>query len=99
GRVPWCECAAGVLVTPEEPKALAAGLRAVLASAALRERLSLVGPVQVTTRYGIASVAARYRQLFASLPPGAPSWRSLPRFAGARLATLQRVLREANPRP
>lgn len=92
GRAPWCEAAAGVLVTPEDPRALAAGLRAVLASASLRERLSLAGPPHVTQRYGIASVAARYRRLFASLPPGAPSWRSVPRFARARLATLRRVL-------
>jgi len=92
GRSPWCEAAAGVLVSPEDSRALAAGLRAVLAGASLRQRLSLAGPPHVTQRYGIASVAARYRQLFATLPPGATSWRSIPRFARARLATLRRVL-------
>lgn len=92
GRSPWCEAQAGVVVTPEDPRALAAGLRAVLASAGLRERLSLAGPPHVTQRYGIASVAARYRRLFGSLPPGAPGWRSAPRFLRARLATLRRVL-------
>jgi glycogen synthase len=92
GRSPWCEAAAGVLVTPENPVALAAGLRAVLAGASLRERLSLAGPPHVTQRYGIASVAARYRRLFASLPAGVPGWRSVPRFARARLATIRRIL-------
>lgn len=91
GRSPWCEATAGVLVTPENPIALSAGLRAILASAALRQRLALAGPTHATRHYGIASVAARYRALFASLPPSRTTWRTVPRFARARLATLQRV--------
>lgn len=57
----------GFLVDPENPEALAAGIRAVAADGDLRSRLGREGRRTVIARFSIESTAARYHDLFLSL--------------------------------
>lgn len=56
-----------LLVAPADPEALAAGLRAVMDDATLRDRLR-AGGARVAARFSWESSAAEHRQIYAALP-------------------------------
>jgi len=59
--------ATGLLVPPNDPEALAAALRRLLAERALAERLARAGQEHVLTRYTIEPVARRYEAMYEEL--------------------------------
>jgi glycosyltransferase involved in cell wall biosynthesis len=65
----------GLLVSPQDPAALAAGLQRLLADAGLRERLARAGRAQAEERFGLAerydAVAAVYAGVVARRKPRA----------------------------
>ena len=54
----------GLLIPPEDPAALAAAVRALLADRGLREQLSNAGRETVAERFDAAATARRLRDLF-----------------------------------
>jgi len=64
--------AAGMLIPPREPEALAQTLRRLIEEPPLRENLSQAGRTRAERRYSIGSVVESYRQLSARLA-GSPA--------------------------
>jgi len=61
----------GLLVTPNDPRALAAAVLRMLADAPLRERLAAAGHAGVAARFSVPAMAGAYRRLYAGVLSGA----------------------------
>lgn len=60
----------GYLVPPANPEALAAGIIALLADPNLRKRMGRAGAARAATEFSLASVAARYGQIYREVVEG-----------------------------